>query len=71
MKTIITDKQGNKYVLLMFVVGENYLVPYDDSKYWEHHFVPKDTWVSMSTIDYNKFNFIQVEYDALVSESNK
>lgn len=71
MKRIITDKQGNEYVLLLTVVGNNYLVPYDGRKYWEHHFIPKNTWVSMSTIDYDKFNFTQEEYDAIVKESDK
>lgn len=71
MRRIITDNQGNEYVLLLTVIGDNYLVPYDGRKYWEHHFVPKNTWVSMTTIDYDKFNFTQVEYDAIVKESNK
>mgnify|MGYP006295156559 CR=1 FL=1 len=68
---IITDIQGNKYKLIMFVVGGHFLIPYDGSKYWEHHFVPKETWVPMSDIDYNKFNLTESQYKAIVSESDK
>jgi len=71
MRKIITDKQGNEYVLLLVVVGDDYLVPYDGSSYWTHLSVPKDTWILMKTIDYDKFNFTQVEYDAIVKESNE
>lgn len=69
--TIITDIQGNKYKLIRFVVGGDFLIPYNGNKYWEHHFVPKETWISMSDIDYSKFNITETEYQTIVNESDK
>lgn len=70
-KKIVTDKKGNEYLYINFV-GNNtqYLIPYIDvkgksKKYWEHHFIPIDTWVSINEQtnfdDYSitKNNFIQ------------
>lgn len=68
---IITDIHGNQYRLIMFVVGGHFLIPYDGSKYWEHHFVPRETWISMSDIDYSQYNLTESEYQAMVIESDK
>ena len=46
---IVTDNNGAEYVLIGFIrCGNYYLIPYNGSKYWEHHFVPKDKWIKVN-----------------------
>ena len=68
---IITDNKGNKYILLAPVVGENYLVPYDGRKHWEHHFVPKETWIPMKEVDFDDFDITEEEYNNILIEDKK
>jgi len=60
---IVTNKQGEQFVLQSFVVGGNYLIPYDGSKYWEHHFVPKHTWIPLSVVNFDNFDISKAEYE--------
>jgi len=68
---IFTNKLGKQYALLQVVVGENYIVPYDGSKYWEHHFVPRDTWIPMSEVNWDNFDVSEAEYNVIVTQSKK
>lgn len=65
-------KNGEPYVLQMFVACNDYLIPYDGSKYWEHHFVDKNLWIEI-TEDFNfeGFDMTREEYEVLYNESEK
>jgi len=65
MKTIVRDIRGNQYVLQLFVVGDDYLIPYDGSKYWEHHFILRSTWLPMSGLDFDNFDISKADYRTL------
>lgn len=72
---IYKDNKGNEYVLMCFVVGDNYLVPYvmpegRSLKYWEHHFVPRDTWINMKSVDFDNFNLTKIEYQFILVEND-
>jgi hypothetical protein len=69
MKTIVRDTKGNQYVLQMFVVGDDYLIPYDGNKYWEHHFILRSTWLPMSGLNHDNFDLTKAEYRTLKSIS--
>lgn len=71
MKTIVTNiKNGNRYVLLHFLnVNEYYLIPYDGYKYWEHHFVPRESWILLDNyFDFSEFDNSKEWFDNYINE---
>jgi len=68
---VVTDLEGNEYVIQMFVVGTDYVIPYDGNQYWEHFQVPKEKWIPIDDVDYSKFNFTREEYLEVKAESEK
>ena len=64
-RPIITNKQGEKFVLQGFTIGGYYLIPYDGYKYWEHFRVPKDQWIPEKSIDWDDYNFTQQQFENL------
>jgi len=69
---IVTDIEGNEYNIQMFLNGGDYLIPYNrNNKYWEHHFVPRETWIPIEAVDYSRFNFTREEYLELKAESDE
>lgn len=75
---IVEDKQGNEYVLQMFVASEDAFVPYIDSpiglpkeKYWEHFWSPKEDWIRISKVNWSEFNMTKEQYLELKGVSDK
>jgi len=64
-RPIITNKQGEKFVLQGFTIGGYYLIPYDGYKYWEHFRVPKDQWIPEKSINWGDYNFTQQQFEKL------
>ena len=70
-KIIISDENDNEYVYRHFLKEDkHYLIPYIDTKsrskeYWEHHFIPKDTWVDIENIDFNDYNITKEQFDSI------
>jgi hypothetical protein len=70
-KIIISDKNGNEYVYLHFIKeNSHYLIPYIDTpriskKYWEHHFIPKNTWIDIDSIDFNDYNITKEQFEEI------
>ena len=77
-RTFVTDKKGNQYVYVHFL-GENehYLVPYIDikgrgKKYWEYHFIPKETWIDVDKIkDFSAYPISQSEFSELKNKGKE
>jgi len=64
-RPIITNKQGEKFVLQGFTIGGYYLIPYDGYKYWEHFRVPKEQWIPEKSINWGDYNFTQQQFEKL------
>ena len=77
-KKIVTDKKGNEYLYINFV-GNNtqYLIPYIDvngksKKYWEHHFISRDTWVSINEkTNFDDYSMSKNDFIQWVKQDNK
>jgi len=75
MKRIIKDKKGNEYVYIHFIGNDtHYLIPYIDvagrsKKYWEHHFIPRDTWISINKgTNFDDYSITKEEFIDIVEE---
>ena len=75
MKTIIKDKKGNEYVYIHFIGNyTHYLIPYIDvagrsKKYCEHHFIPRDTWISINKgTNFDDYSITKEEFIDIVEE---
>jgi hypothetical protein len=64
-RPIITNKQGEKFVLQGFVTSGYYLIPYNGKKYWEHFSVPKNQWISEKNINWSDYNFSEEQFNNL------
>jgi DNA repair protein RadC len=64
-RPILTNKQGEKYVLQGFVTSGYYLIPYDGKKYWEHFSIPKNQWISEKDINWSDYNFSQEQFNQI------
>ena len=63
---IVTNKQGEEFVLQGFVTSGYYLIPYDGSEYWEHFQVPKSTWISTDKVKWDDYDYSQNEFNNLL-----
>jgi len=64
-RPIITNKQGEKFVLQGFVTSGYYLIPYNGKKYWEHFSVPKNQWIPEKNINWSDYNFSEEQFNNL------
>ena len=71
MKTVVINLiNGNRYILLHFLdVDKYYLVPYNGEKYWEYHFVPRESWILIdNNFDFSEFNINKEWFDEYVNK---
>lgn len=68
---ITNNNNNNTYTILNPVVGDAYLVPFDGRQYWEHHFVPKDTWVRIKDINFDEWSFTKKEWELYCAKSDE
>jgi hypothetical protein len=75
MRRIVKDKNNNEYVYVHFIgEGTHYLIPYIDlpnigKKYWEYHFVPKDTWILINkNTNFDNFNISKDDFNELIQK---
>jgi hypothetical protein len=64
-RPIVTNKQGEKFILQGFSTSGYYLIPYDGSKYWEHFSVPKNKWIPEKSINWDDYNFTKQQFEKL------
>jgi hypothetical protein len=73
-RPIVTNKQGEKFILQGFLTSGYYLIPYDGSKYWEPSSVSKNKWIPEKSINWDDYNFTKQQFEKLKvshSESEK
>ncbi len=75
---IVTDANNNEYVYGGNGSNElGYLVPYIDvsgrsKKYWEHHFIPKETWINIDKIkDFSIYPISKSDFKKLAEDNKK
>jgi hypothetical protein len=70
-RPIVTNKQGEKFILQGFSTSGYYLIPYDGSKYWEHFSVPKNEWIPEKSINWDDYNFTKQQFEKLKASHGK
>jgi hypothetical protein len=73
-RPIVTNKQGQKFVLQGFVTSGYYLIPYNNEKYWEPSSASKDKWIHEKDINWSNYDFSKEQFNQLKashSESRK
>lgn len=79
--TIVTNKQGQEYVLQGYVVDGYFLIPFvahHNSKlkdfnplYWEPHYAKRETWIPIEQVDFNDWDITKEEFELIKEEGNK
>jgi hypothetical protein len=64
-RPIVTNKQGEKFILQGFSTSGYYLIPYDGSKYWEPSSVSKNKWIPEKSINWDDYNFTKQQFEKL------
>ncbi len=78
MRRIVKDKNNNEYVYVHFIgEGTHYLIPYIDlpnrsKEYWEHHFIPKNTWIVINkNTNFDNFNISKSDFINFINEGKE
>ena len=78
MRTIIKDKEGNEFVYVHFIGNDtHYLIPYIDvkgrsKKYWEHHFIPRETWILINEkTNFDNFSITKDGFKELIKKGKE
>jgi hypothetical protein len=64
-RPIVTNKQGEKFIIQGFLTSGYYLIPYDGSKYWEPSSVSKNKWIPEKSINWDNYNFTKQQFEKL------
>jgi hypothetical protein len=70
-RPIVTNKQGEKFILQGFSTRGYYLIPYDGSKYWEPSSVSKNKWIPEKSINWDDYNFTKQQFEKLKASHGK
>ena len=82
LKIVTNLKTKEEYVLVGFVIGRDFLVPFVphwngfsgetvNPLYWEHHYAKKDTWIPMCKVNFDDWDITKEEFDLINQKSEE
>jgi hypothetical protein len=79
--TIVTNEQGQEYVLQGYVVDGYFLIPFVphynsnsievDPLYWEPHYAKRETWIPINQVNFDEWDITKEEFELIKADGNK